>query len=51
MTQATLGEIRQRLDERLAERPRDRARLEQIKKDNARVIRRAEVAKRILEKA
>lgn len=51
MTQVTLGEIRSKLDKRLAERPRARARLEELKRENARVIQRAEVAKRILEKA
>jgi uncharacterized protein YciI len=51
VTEAHLKEIRQRLDERLAQRQNSRDRLERLKKSNALAIKRAEAAKRILEKA
>jgi hypothetical protein len=50
-TEPTLGEIRDRLDRRLAERKATREQFEQLKRENAEAIRRAERAKRILERA
>jgi hypothetical protein len=50
-TAKTLGEIRDQLDRRLAERKATLERYEQLKRENAEAIRGAERAKRILERA
>jgi hypothetical protein len=47
----SLGEIRRELDKRLAERRSSVAQLEQLKRENAKALRRGEQAKRILERA
>lgn len=51
MTEKTLAEIRTELDRRLADREAAVERLAELKRENVRAIRRAEQAKRILERA
>jgi hypothetical protein len=51
MTDKTLAEIRTQLDQRLAYRKAAQERLDELKRQNAKALRRAEEAKRILERA